>query len=362
MDGKNVTINISTGTVLKILGILILILFAYIIRDILLMVFIAIIFAALIEPVVNILERKRIPRGVGIVLIYIILLFFIYLTVSLLIPPIAQQVGLLTSNFPGLWDRVVENYASIQQYSEEQGIYSNIQNTLEGLQSGLQQAATGAYAFIIALFQNIINFLMVLVITFYLVVEKDSVHKLFRAVAPARYHEHLIQLFHDIQKKIGDWARGQLILGAIIGALSFVGLLILLPKYALVLALVAGITELIPYIGPILGAIPAVFLGFTVPPFSVGRGMAVLILYVAIQQLENNVIVPKVMQKTLGLNPVVIIIVMLIGARLAGIIGLIIAIPVATTISVLVKDFLSVSGIRQMKNRLDEEDAANSSG
>ena len=356
MDGKNVTINISTGTVLKILGIMLLFLFAYIIRDILLMVFIAIIFAALVEPVVNFLESKKIPRGVGVIMIYIGLLLFIYLIVSLLIPPIVEQVSLLTSNFPGLWQQVVENYASVQQYSEEQGLYSNIQKTLEGLQSGLQQAATGAYAFIIALFQNVVNFLMVLVITFYLVVEKDSVHRLFRAVAPARYHEHLIQLFHDIQKKIGDWARGQLILGLIIGALSFVGLLILLPKYALVLALVAGITELIPYIGPILGAIPAVFLGFTMPPFSVGRGLAVLVLYVVIQQLENNVIVPKVMQKTLGLNPVVIIIVMLVGARLAGIIGMIIAIPVATTISVLVKDFLSTSGISKMKNQLDQED------
>lgn len=356
MESKNVTINITTVSILKVLGILILFLFAYIIRDILLMVFISIIFAALIEPVVNTLEEKKIPRGAGVVLIYVALLCFMYLTVSLLIPPIVEQVGLLTSNFPSLWARILENFSSVQQYSEDQGLFYNIQNSLEGLQAGLQQAATGAYSFIIALFQNVVNFLMVLVITFYLVVEKDSVHRLFRAVAPARYHSHLIKLFQEIQGKIGDWARGQLILGLIIGALSFVGLLILLPKYALVLALVAGITELIPYIGPILGAIPAVFLGFTVPPFSFGRGLAVLILYFVIQQLENNVIVPKVMQKTVGLNPVVIIIVMLVGARLAGVIGLIIAIPVATSVGVIARDFISTSGLSKMKQDLDMED------
>lgn len=355
MDKQNITINVSTGTVVKILGILILVLFAYIIRDILLMVFISIIFAALIEPVVNLLESKKIPRGVGVVLIYIALLFFIYLTIRLLIPPIVEQIALLAQNFPNLWSRIVENFDSIQQYSEEQGLYNNIQSSLESLQKGLQQAASGAYAFVIALFQNIVNFLMVLVITFYLVVEKDAVHKLVKAITPAAYHQYVVDMFHEIQAKIGDWARGQLILGLIIGVLSFIGLLILMPKYALVLALVAGITELIPYIGPILGAIPAVFLGFTIQPFSFGRGMAVLILYLVIQQVENNIVVPKVMQKTVGLNPVVIIIVMLIGARLAGIIGLIIAIPVATSIGVLARDFINRSRLPQIKADLDNQ-------
>ena len=145
-------------------------------------------------------------------------------------------------------------------------------------------------------------------------------------------------------------------MGLIIGVFSFIGLIFLLPKYALVLALVAGITELIPYLGPILGAIPAVFLGFTLPPFSLWRGIAVLILYVVIQQVENNIIVPQVMKKQVGLNPVIIIIVMLIGARLAGIIGLILAIPVATTISVIVKDFIQKSELPEIKAELDKKE------
>lgn len=355
MENKNVTISFSTSTVLKIIGILLVFLFAYIIRDILLLIFVSIIFAALIEPVVNFFESKRIPRSLGVVLIYITLLFFIVLTIRLLIPPIVEQIALLANNFPSLWEKVIQNFDSLQRYSGEQGLFNNIQQGLGELQTGLQQAATGVYSFIIAIFRNLINFLLVLIITFYLVVEKDAISKMFRAVAPAKYHSYLIGLFAEIQKKIGDWARGQLILGLIIGVLSFVGLIFLLPKYALVLALVAGMTELIPYLGPLLGAIPAVFLGFTVPPVSFGRGMAILILYIVIQQVENNIIVPQVMKRKVGLNPVVIIIVMLIGARFAGIIGLILAIPVATSLNVIIKDFLKKSELPKIKANLDHE-------
>jgi predicted PurR-regulated permease PerM len=356
MENKNITINISTGTVLKTAGILLILMFAYLIRDILLMVFIAVIFAALIEPLVNLLETKKIPRGLGIIFIYIVLLLFLVLIVRMIIPPIAEQVSLLTKNFPDLWEKIITNFNSFREYSEEQGLMGNIQQGLEGLQSGLQNAAGGIYSFIISVFRNVVNFILILVITFYLVVQRDAVNKLFKAIAPKQYHSYLINLFSIIQKKIGDWARGQLILGLIIGVFSFIGLIFLLPKYALVLALVAGITELIPYLGPILGAIPAVFLGFTVPPFSFWRGVAVLILYVVIQQVENNIIVPQVMKKQVGLNPVVIIIVMLIGARLAGIIGLILAIPVATAISVIIKDFIHKSELPEIKAELDKKE------
>lgn len=356
MENKNITINISTGTILKTVGILLILMFAYFIRDVILMVFIAIIFAALIEPLVNFFEEKKVPRGVGVIVIYLTLFLFLVLVVRLIIPPIVEQVALLTRNFPGLWERIAENFNNFRQYSEEQGLVDNIQQGLEGLQAGLQKAATGVYSFIISIFRNLINFVVVLVITFYLVIERNAVNKLFKAIAPAQYHSYLINLFSLIQKKIGDWARGQLILGLIIGIFSFIGLIFLLPKYALVLALVAGITELVPYLGPTLGAIPAVFLGFTVPPFSFWRGIAVLFLYIVIQQVENHIIVPQVMKKQVGLNPVVIIIVMLIGARLAGIIGLILAIPVATAFSVVIKDFIHKSELPEIKAQLDNNE------
>jgi len=365
MENKNLTINISTGTVLKIFGILLILTFAYFIRDIILIVFISVIFAAIIEPMVNFMEawslkvfRRKIPRALVVLFIYLILFLFLSLVVRLIIPPIVEQVALLTSNFPELWNKILENFSSLKQYSQERGLIDSIQQSLQGVESGLRSAAGGVYSFIIAVFRSIINFFLVLVIVFYLVIEKDAINKLFRAVAPAQYHDYLVNLFGQIQKKIGAWARGQLILGLIIGVLSFIGLIILLPKYALSLALVAGVTEMVPYLGPILGAIPAVFLGFAVQPFSLWRGVSILILYIVIQQVEEKFIVPQVMKKQLGLNPVVIIIVMLIGFRLAGIIGLILAIPVTTAIGVVVKDFIKKSELPAIKAELDRDSAA----
>ncbi|OGY53713.1 MAG: hypothetical protein A3A24_00895 [Candidatus Buchananbacteria bacterium RIFCSPLOWO2_01_FULL_46_12] len=353
-DGNNINVSITTGTVLKFFGIVLIIYFVYFVRDIILTVFIAVIFAALIEPLVDRLENKKIPRGLGVIIIYLALLLFLVLTVRMLIPPIIEQVGLLTNNFPSLWQRLVENFQSLKDYSQDQGLIDNIQQGLQGIQSGLTKAAGGVYSFIIAIFANLVNFVLVLVIAFYLVVQRDSLAKMLRAVAPAHYHGYLTDLSGRIQAKIGSWARGQLILGVAIAGLSFVGLLFLLPKYALVLALVAGITELIPYIGPILGAIPAVFLGFTAGEPSLTRGLFVLAFYLLVQQVENNFLVPKVMKKQLGLNPVVTIIAILIGARLAGIIGIILAIPVSTALGVVVKDFIQKSNIALIKDGIGQ--------
>ena len=347
-------INISLGAILKIVGVLILLAFIYLIRDILLTVFVAIIFAALIEPIVNKLEEKKIPRAFGVVIIYIVLLLFLVLVARLLIPPIVDQVGLLATNFPSFWSRVMENFASVRQYSQDQGLLDSIQRSLQGLESSLTKAAGGFYVFVVAVFRNLINFVVILAITAYLVTQRDSLARVLKAIAPAKYHDYLIDLAGRIQQKIGDWGRGQLILGLIIGAMSFVPLIFLLPKYALVLAIVAGVTELIPYLGPILGAIPAVFLGFVMPPFSFWRGIAILIMYIIIQQLENNIIVPKVMKKKIGLNSAIIIIVILIGARLAGIVGIVLAIPVATAISLIVKDFTKNSDFAKISATVDQ--------
>jgi len=362
MENKNLTINIATGTVLKIVGIILFLAFIYFIRDIILIVLISVIFAIILEPLIDALEswsvsiiKRKIPRALLILFVYLILFIFLIIVARLIIPPIAEQVGILTKNFPELWTKIVENFNSLRQYSEEKGLMDNIQGGLKSLQSGLETAAGGVYSLIRSLFQSIVNFFLILIIVFYLVIEKDAINKLFKVIAPVQYHNYLINLFHDIQKKITAWAAGQLILGLLVGLLSFVGLIILLPRYALVLALVAAITEFIPYLGPVLGAIPAVFLGFTVPSFSLSRGIIILLFYVVVQQVEEKFLVPKVMQKKVGLNPVVIIIVMLIGFRLAGIIGLILAIPVSTAIGVIIQDFVKKSELPKIKARLDQE-------
>ena len=335
--GNQVTINISTVAILKIVAVFLVLGFIYLVRDIILTVFIAIILAALIEPLVNRLQQRKIPRAISIILIYALLLLFFVIIVRLLFPPFAEQIGSLARNFPDFWERALENFQSLKQYSEEQGYLETIRRGLEGIEGDVSRAASGVYTVIVAIFKNVINFLMILVVTFYLVMERDAFAKILRALTPTVQHQYVTDLAARIQTKIGNWARAQLLLGLIIGTLSFLGLIFLLPHYAVVLAIVAGVTELVPYLGPILGSIPAIFLGLTVSPW---HGVAVLILYLVIQWLENNLIVPQVMKRQVGLNPVVVIVAMLVGARLVGLIGIILAVPVIASIGLVLKDFM----------------------
>jgi predicted PurR-regulated permease PerM len=166
-------------------------------------------------------------------------------------------------------------------------------------------------------------------------VQEDSIKRTTRSLVPKRYQDFVVQLINKIQRKIGKWLKGQLILSLIIGVLSYLGLLILGVKFALVLALIAAIGEFIPYIGPVISAIPAIFLAFVQSPI---KALFVLILFIVIQQLENHLLVPKIMQKAVGLNPIISVVALLIGFEVGGVIGAVLAIPVATAISIIIKE------------------------
>lgn len=350
-DSKNITIHISTVTVLKVIGILLVFTFVYFIRDIVLLLFVSLIFAAIIEPIVSYFETKKIPRGASVGVVYVCLLLILLAIIRLAIPPITEQFSSLVKNFPDLLNRW-SGITGLETTESNRALIETIEQGLQGLQQSLQQAASGFYAFTASIFRSFVNFIIVLTITFYITVQKDGLGKIVKSLMPDQYYEHIAELSSLMQTKIGSWVRAQLILAAIVGLLTFVTMMIFLPKYALVLALIAAVTELIPYIGPIIGAVPAVFLGFTVEPISFLRGVAVLIVFIVIQQLESVFFTPQIMKHKVGLHPVVVIVAMLIGARLAGIIGVILAIPVATAISVIVKDFWIKSDIAEIASKL----------
>jgi len=206
----------------------------------------------------------------------------------------------------------------------------------------LVKAAEGIFSTVSGIFGGIVSFFIVLVVTFYMVVEEDSMKRIVWSLAPPRNQPYIMQLINRMQRQIGYWLRGQLILMFLVGFLTWVGLLFLMPEYVLALGLIAGVTEFVPYLGPMLGAIPAVFLAFTVSPF---LALLVVILYLIIQQVEGNILVPKIMERAVGLNPIISIAVLMAGLVLGGIIGGLLSIPVATALSVFLKDWV------KMRNR-----------
>lgn len=328
-------IHISVWTIFKVALAVLALFLIWKLWGIIVMVFIALALAALIDPFADWFEKRRIPRALAVLVIYVVLFGLLGLALISLIPPILTEVSELVKNFGGLWERAVGAFVNVQEVSARYGVEQNIESALRSFETGLSNAIGSALGTIRGFFGGIVSFVIVLVLTFYMVVEQDAVRKALRAVAPPDYHAYLSGLATRMQHKIGLWLRGVLVLMLVIGVLSYIGLLILGVDYALVLALVAGLAEVIPYAGPIIAAIPAVILAFAQEPI---KGLFVIVLYFAIQQLENNLLVPKVMQRAVGLNPVVSIVALLIGAKLAGVLGAVLAIPVATALSVLFHD------------------------
>lgn len=332
---KPINISLTSGSIMKVILLFLAMYFLYLIKDILAILFVSLILSSALDPWVDWMQTKRIPRALGILLIYLVSFFILGGAIYLIIPPIAQQVGELANDFPKYIDKVISGFAVFKAFTIQHNLLDSIKNSIGGWSSNLQTAASSIFSTVTGIFGGILSFFLVLILTFYMVVEESAIKKLVWSIAPAEYQPYLLGLINRIQVKIGMWLRGQMILSLIIFVMTYIGLSILGVKYALVLALIAGITEAVPYLGPILGSIPGVFLSFTQSPM---LALFAAILYYVIQMVENNILVPKIMERAVGLNPIISIAALMIGLQIGGIVGAILSIPVATAVSVIVSD------------------------
>lgn len=342
------TIDISTKTILKILFITLAIFFLYAVRDVLLIVFVALVLAAAIDPSITTLERRGIPRGFGIAIIYIGIIAVLSLIVVLFIPVVTSQLDQLVKAFPSLYER---GFAFLQNAQGTPAV-GDLQKSLSSLTETLGNITQGFFNHIFSFFGGLVSVLGILVLTFYLTMEEKGMKRLAMDLAPAKYRPYLTQLFHRIEDRLGLWLRGQLMLGLIIAIMTYIGLSLLHVKYALVLALLAGITELIPAVGPFIGAIPAVIVAASQSPT---LALSVTVLYIIIQQLENHLIVPRVMAKATGLNPIIVIVAILTGAKIGGIVGVMLAVPTMIIITTFLEDFLEEKKVGDTRLEPDAE-------
>lgn len=338
-QNKNLTqdrqlIEISTSTILRVIIIIGALVFLYVIRDVLVILFLALIIVSAINPVVTWLQNKKLPRIFGVLLVYIVGLLILSTIIYLVVPPLAQQIRDLSKTFPESFslDYYETQYGFGGDYPE---IAENVKIFLRDISQKLEVFSSSFAGAMINLFGGIISMVLILVISFYLSVQEEGIKNFFRSLIPVNHQPYIFHLWSRTEFKMGRWLQGQFLLGLLVGLLTFIGLYILGVEYALVLAIIAGLFELIPYVGPVLAAIPAVIFGASQ---SLTLGLWVILLYVFIQQLENHVLVPKVMQRAVSLNPIIIIIAMLTGAKLAGFIGILIAVPVAAILAEIFYD------------------------
>ncbi len=335
---EKATITISFSTMLNAALIVIGIWAVWFLRDIVAILFVALVFATALDPWVDWLQKRRVPRLAGMLGIYLLLAAVISTLVALLLPSITSELRDLSSAVPQAFGRLSNTIDSFQTLSAEFGIEEQVAGWIQVAEQSLAFGAGRAVGGVTGFFGSLVSLFATLIITLYLVVEERAVHKVLTSVAPPGQQEHLAELVVKMEKKIGLWLRGQIVLGATVFVLALIGLFILGIPSALVLALFAGFMEFVPVLGPIISAIPAVLLAFGVSPL---KGLLVLALYLFIQQLENHIIVPQVMQRALGINPLISIIALLVGAKIAGLMGVLLAIPVATSVLVIADDYFA---------------------
>ncbi len=335
MDSKG--ISISWGSLWKVVLMLLLVTILFIARDILIALFLAVIISAALDPVVSWLEKRRIPRLLGTLAIYIVLIFVLALLAYAVIPIALSELNTLLGSlgrYSGTLFEFIDTSGFIESINQALGKVTNL------LLSGSTSVLEVGSKFLGGLTATV----SVFVLSFYLTVGKDGAEKFLLTILPPIYEPKVIDLYRRIKKKIGNWLAGQVVLSLGVGLLVFVGLWILGVKYSLILGILAGIFEIVPYVGPIFSGSLAVLIGLT---DSVALGFYVLILFIIIQQLENNLLVPAVTNFTTDLQPTVILIAILIGAKVFGFIGLILAVPAA----VLLQEFLDDWSLSKARRR-----------
>src|SRR3989338_10059858 len=327
---KTIFHDIETFTIFKVILILLFFVFLYLLQDIIIILLFAVIIASAVTPFANWLDQKKFPRLLGVLLLYLSLFVLALFLLSLVVPFVTGETNQLIKDLPNFIDRVSVSLEKAQESSSRYvDFFNEMLNLLDTFSSYLQASSRSAFSFVISIFGGLFSFLAIIVISFYLSVMRGGIESFIRSVVPREYEASVLNIWRRSEIKVGRWLQGQLLLALIVGLAVYVVLSFLGVKFALLLGILAMVLELVPNVGPVLAAVPAVILAFTQSPT---LGLWVVLAYLIIQQLENHILVPVVLGRTVGLNPVVVILALLIGFKLAGILGMVLSVPVAAII------------------------------
>lgn len=322
---NKIELKISSWTVVKILMVPIALYLLFLIKDILILFFVVLILAATFRPVVNKWETKikRAPAVISLVLIALAIVSFIS---YILFPPLVSQITGLVQSLPDFINKL-HFLGSYKSYADS-GLKSLTSN-VGGITGGFVNITSNVFG-------GIFSFFTAIVLTIYFLLDKNGFRKVVYTVIPEDSRESVIDVARKMSFKLGDWFRGQLVLSLSIAVVDLIGLAIIGVPYALVLALISGLLEIVPVIGPILAAAVAALVALSLSPI---QAVFVIALYLIVQQLEGSFLVPNIMKKAVGLSPVVIILAIMIGAKLLGLMGALLAVPISALLSVVIQEW-----------------------
>lgn len=356
-DDKSININITPGSILKGIGLILLILFLFFIKDVVLVVLMAVVIASGLEPVISWFKKYKISRLPAAIISYLGMAGIFAGLLFFFVPPVLNEAASLLTELPKyletttLWNplninnenvsnsRKVVETLSVGVSSAEQ-LVSDVQNNktsrfgLGDLITSIREVSSnvsdGFVKIISTIFGGLLSFVLIIVLSFYLLVQEDGVVNFLKLFTPIKHEKYIIDLWKRSQRKIGQWMQGQVLLGVIVAVLLYLGLMILGVKNALVLSVLAGFMEIIPVFGPILSAIPAIIIAFMGGGFT--SSILVTGLYIIVQQFENHLIYPLVVKKVVGVSPIMVILALIIGAKLAGFLGIVLSVPIVSAL------------------------------
>lgn len=337
-------ISISTGTLFRAILVFLFFVLLFYLRDILLVILTSVVIASSVEPVTLWVKKFGIPRILAVMSMYVLLSMafigiFYFFVPSLLsdaanfLRAVPELIEYIPTPLPASSDSVLQGADLAQTLS--QGITgtsepSSLTAVFTDLSQILGSFAQGFWDNVSVVFGGLVQFILIIVLSFYLAVQEDGVAAFLRVVTPEQHERYIIGLWKRTQRKIGFWIQGQILLAVLVGILVYLGLTIVGIKNALFFAALAATFETIPLFGPILAAIPAVAIAFGTG----GLSFALLVagVYLIIQQFENHLIYPLVVKKIIGVPPIIVILALIVGAQLGGFLGLLISVPLAATL------------------------------
>ena len=320
---KIIKIEISRRTIIFTVFFLLFLWFIYQVRQTLLFLFVGVIIMSALNPLVEKLEKIKIPRVLAVIFIYLLIFLSFALLLGGIIPSFVDQTRKLISLFPSYYQFAINDSFFSSQFK-------NISDNLGNISFNLVKLVGD-------IFENLLSIFVLVFISFYILLERKNLELYFVKLFGREKGEKAFLFFNILEKRLGSWVRAQIILMIIVGLMLYLGLKILGVEYALSLALIGGILEVIPNLGPTISSIPAIIAGLSISPI---MGLAVLALYFLVQQIENHIIVPQVMRKGIGFSPLITILALIIGFKLGGVLGSFLSLPFVIVLETFLKEFL----------------------
>ncbi len=346
---KNPTIEITTGTIARGIFLIFLTYLLFVLKDIVLVVITAVVVASCVEPFAKWFLKRGIPRLVSVIVVYVLLAGIFVGAFYTFIPTLLKDTSEFFSSAPkyldtvSLWNPLGEsqiensktaatNVADGINNSRAMVINDKGNLSVKGIISGLNEAVSNVSAGFVhsasSVFGGALSLILIVVLSFYLAVQEDGVEKFLRIVVPIKREDYVLDLWKRTQTKIGLWMQGQLVLAVVVGILVYLGLMVLGVRNALLFAVLAALFETIPLFGPIIAAIPAVAAAYV--DNGASAGFIVAGLYLIIHQFENHLLYPLVVKKIVGVPPILVVISLLVGFKLAGFLGILLSVPLSS--------------------------------